>query len=202
MALSIATNAKQVRKWRRMLLAIGDEGATVPTTFFNATTFVPTALTTGYKDLGYITTDGISNSDSLSSESESMLQDLEPVRTDVTGREQSLTVVFGEANAWVNGLWHGKPVSAWSATKDGPWLFDDGDLVDWPFYRLWLVGQDGVDASAIYRVEYAYRAKVTAKTDRAMGSKAENFGFTFGLFKDPTVGKSFTRAQNGPALNA
>lgn len=193
-------NAKKVRKWRRMLIAIADETATVPTAFFG-TDHLPIALPTGYKDLGFITTDGATAADALTSEATQMLQSLEPVRTDVTGREQSLAAAFGESNAWTNALAHGKPVADWPTDRDGPWIYDDGEVSDWPYYRLFLIGQDGVGAGAVFRVEYAYRAKVTAKTDRAMGSAAEAFGFTFGLFKDPVAGKSLTRAENGPSLN-
>lgn len=196
-----AVKPKNVRKWRRMLMAIADATAAVPTTFFNATTFLPTPLTTAYRDMGYITTDGITATDSLDTEDTSMLQDLVPVRTDLTGRTQSLQVVFGEANAWVNALWHGVPVADWPAQKDGPWMFDDGDVAQFPDYRIWLIGQDGRGASALYRVEFAYKASMTAKTDRALGSAAETFGCTFGLYLDDETAKSYSRSQNGPSLN-
>ncbi len=191
---------KAVRKWRRMLLAIADEAAEVPEAFFGVD-HLPIALPADHKDMGYVSTDGITVADSLSSEDTTMLQSLTPVRTDLTGRTQSLTVAFGESNAWTNALSHGLPVSDWAAAKEGPWLFDDEGAVDWPYYRLLLIGQDGLGSKAVYRVEYAYRAKVTAKTDRAFGSAAETIGFTFGLYLDEITGKSYTRAENGPALN-
>lgn len=190
----------QVRKWRRMLLAIADYSTAVPSPLFT-TGFLPLTIPTGFKQLGYVTTDGATIADSLSTEKTSMLQSLSPVRRDTTGREQTLNVAFGEQNAWVNALAHGQLVADWPTAKDGPWLFDDGQVTDWPYYRLLLIGQDGVGAKAIYRVEFAYKAGVDAKADRQMGSKEETTGITFGLYLDDVAGKSYTRAQNGPSLN-
>lgn len=194
-------NNKAVRKWGRMLLAIADETTPVPTEFFT-TEHLPIALPTGHKDMGFITTDGVTETDALTAEDTTMLQSLEPVRNDVTGRVQTIAAAFGESNAWTNALAHGLPVSEWPEERDAPWIFDDGELTDWPYYRLFLIGQDGVGTNAIYKVEYAYRAKVTAKTDRVKSRTApETLGFTFGLYKDPAAGKTFTRGQNGPSMN-
>lgn len=192
---------KNVRKWRRMLMAIADTTVEPPTTFFNATTHLPTPLTTGFKDMGYVTTDGITQTDELSTEDTEMLQDLVPVRTDLTGRKQSLQVAFGEGTPWVNALWHGLPVSSWPATNDGPWLYDDASVTEFPPYRIWLIGQDGLGANAIYRAEFAYKAVLIKKTDRALGSKAETYGCTFGLYLDDELAIPSTRGQNGPSLN-
>ena len=192
----------QVRKWRRMLLALADEDATIPESFFDGVTHLPIAVPAGHKELGFVTTDGVTVADSISSENSTMLQSLTPVRRDLTGREQSLTVQFGEQNAWVNALAHGLPVADWPTEKDGPWLFDDGEVTDWPFYRLLLIGQDGTGAKAIYRVEYGYKAGITAKADRGMGTSNEVTGVTFGLYLDDVVAKSYTRGQDGPSLNA
>lgn len=199
--LAIALDEKKVRKWGRLKFLIADADADVPADFFDVDG-TPTIPVTGYLDLGYITTAGASASDSLSTESTQMLQSLEPVRTDLTGREQSLTVAFGEAsNAWTNALWHGLAVTDFPATADEAWSYDDGGASDTPYYRIYLIGQDGVGDQAVYKVEFAYRAKVTAKTDRTMNrADAETLGFTFGLFRDPVVGKTLTRATDGPGL--
>ena len=157
------------------------------------------ALPAGAIQLGYITTDGIGQEDSISSEGTQMLQSLEPVRTDLTGIEKSLNVAFGEDNAYVQALWHGTPFEDFPDDPAGAWIFDDGEVSQYPYYRLGWIGQDGVGDLARYRVEFAYRATITAKEGRtANRSDAETYGFTFGLFKDPVLKKSFTRAQNGP----
>ena len=191
-------NDNNVRKWGTQLFFLMDPAATVPTEWFGSTDHLP-ILPPGAIDLGYITTDGIGNEDSVSSEPTQMLQSLEPVRIDLTGIEKSLTVAFGEDNALVQALWHGVPFEDFPTERDKPWIFDDGEVSQYPYYRLGWIGQDGVGSQARYRVEFAYRAQVTAKESRSANrSDAETYGFTFGLFKDPVLKKSFTRAQNGP----
>lgn len=192
------TDDTNVRKWGTAIVAIQAPDATIPTTWFGVTDHLP-VLPIDAKQMGFVTTDGISQEDSISSENTPMLQTLEPVRTDLTGIEKSLTVAFGEDNAYVQAMWHGVPFEDWPATSDQPWVYDDGEIADYPYYRAILLFQDGVGSQARFRVEYGYRVKVTAKTARTMNrTDAETYGFTLGLFKDPVVKKSFTRAQNGP----
>lgn len=192
-----------VRKWGTQLFFLLPPTAQIADhVWFDPDTREP-LLPTGALDLGYITTDGIASEDSISSEGTNMLQSLEPVRTDLTGIEKSMTVAFGEDNAYVQALWHGVPFEDFPTDPAAAWLFDDGEISQYPYYRLGWLGQDGVGDLARYRVEFAYRATLTAKESRSANrTDAETYGFTFGLFKDPELKKSFTRAQNGPAYLA
>lgn len=186
-----------VRKWPIQLFYLMAPDAPAPSALFG-TDRLP-ILPTGAIQMGYITTDGIGQEDSVSSEGTNMAQSLEPVRTDLTGIEKTLTVTFGEDNSFVQALWHGVAFSDFPEVKHGAWLFDDGEVTDYPYFRCGWIGQDGVGDQAVYRHEHGYRAKVTAKSARNTSRSAEEtYGFTFGLFKDPIAGKSFTRAQNGP----
>lgn len=191
-----------VRKWGTAIFAVMAPDAEIPAEWFGTEDHLP-ILPAGAKQMGFITTDGIGQEDSISSENTPMLQTLEPVRTDLTGIEKTLTGAFGEDNAYVQAMWHGVPFEDWPATSDQPWIYHDGEIADYPYYRAVLLFQDGVGAQARYRVEFGYRIKVTAKTARTMNrTDAETYGFTWGLFKDPVVKRSFTRAQNGPAYHA
>ena len=188
-----------VRKWGTALIAFQAPDAPIPTSFFGVSDYLP-ILPTDAKQLGFVTTDGFAQEDSISSEVVNMLQTLEPVRRDLTGIEKSLTFAAGEDNAFVQALWHGIPFEDWPAVASGSWIFDDGDIAQYPEYRVILLLQDGVGSQARYRVEYGYRVTVTAKTARSMNrTDAESYGFTLGLLRDPVVGKSYTRAQNGPS---
>lgn len=200
-AVSPTLNESKVRKWGTVLFAIADTTTAIPDNLFGGD-YLPIALPSGFKDLGFITTDGVTAVDSLSSEPTNMLQSLEAVRTDVTGREMTLSAVFGESNAWVNALYHSKRVSEFGADRDGAWDFTEAGISDTPYYRILMFGQDGVGDDAVYRVEAAYKAKVTAKTDRALGrSNPETFGFTFGLFRDQDLDKTYRRAEDGPSMH-
>jgi len=196
------TNTAHVRKWGTQILALADYSEAPPATFFDVEG--APVLPAAFRQLGFITTDGITQAKSVSSESVSMVQQLEPVRTDITGIEQSLTCTFGESSsAWVNALVHAWPVADWAADPHSAWEFFDGDVTDYPYYRLMVIAQDGTGDDAFYRVEFGYRAKVTALTDRSLQrANSEGFGVTFGLFKDPEVGRILGRAENGPGFTA
>lgn len=191
----------KVRKWATQLAFLMAPDATVPAAFFGTTDHLP-ILPSGAKQLGFITTDGVSFEDSISVEKTSMLQSLDPVRSDTTGREQSISIKFGEDNAYVQALWYGAPFEDFPASADGAWVFDDGEVAEFPYYRLGILMQDGVGDQARYRVEFCYRVRVDSKETRtANRTDAESYGVTFGLYKDPVEGKTATRAQNGPTYH-
>ena len=197
LAKILGDNNTLVHKWGTQLLALADYSTPMPAKFFDTATGKPLTLPEGFKILGYITTDGQQSSRSIESSDTNMVQDLEPVRTDMTGRTRTLHVNFGESNAWVKGLAHGKPVSAWPAAKDADWEYTDGEVTDMPYYRLLTIAQDGVGDDATYRIQAGYRVKVTDQGDQTLNrSDVEVEDTTFGFYKDPASGKTFTEAQS------
>lgn len=207
--LAIELTDTRVRKWGMLKIGISDYGVptitvpgdakTNPGDYFDKTTYKPKAFPTGVKELGYITTAGITDAKSISSNSTTMLQSLTPVRSDLESIEKTLQGVFGESNAYTNALYHGLPVSQWPADKDAAWAYSDGAASAFPYYTLWLQGVDGVGAQSIYRYEIGYRCTITAIENRVLNrSDPEGFGFTFSLFADPVTGLSHSRAEDGP----
>lgn len=191
-------NNRNVRKWGTQLLAIADYSTPIPEKFFNEDG-TPADFGDAFKVMGYITTDGITNSQDSDTSDTNMVQDIEPVRSDISSKTRTLQVTFGEMNAWVKALAHGLPVSAWPADKDGDWEYEDGELADNPYYRLLILAQDGVGSEARYRVEFAYRAKVSDYGDRTMNREdAEGEDRTFTCFKDPAVNKSYYEGERAP----
>lgn len=188
-----------VRKWGRVLVAVQDYSEPVPTEFFSETTGEPILPATA-KQLGFITTDGVTLGKAITSEETTMLQWLEPVRSDLTGITKTLACAFGEAsNAYVHAVYNGVQVADFPASADGAFIFDGGEMAVFPYYRVWLIAADGVGDQTRYRIEYGYRAKVTSVTDRTLArANPETLGFTFGFYKDPVVGKDTTTAENGP----
>ena len=149
--LAMELTNTRVRKWGRLKLGLslyGASGITVPDTaaeLFDATTHKPKPFPTGVRELGYITTAGVTDTKSISSTNTSMLQSMFPVRTDFEGIEKTMAAVLGESNAWTNALYHGAKWDTWPADKDAAWLYSDGDSSAFDAdYVLWLHGVDGV----------------------------------------------------------
>lgn len=202
------TNTR-VRKWGKLKVGLSDWGdpaitvpgdpKTNPDAYFDKLTFKPKPFPVGVKELGYITTSGVTDSKSISSNNTQMLQSLTPVRTDLESIEKTIQAAFGESNAYTNALYHGLQVKDWPADKDAAWAYADGQAAEFPWYTLWLQGVDGIGTQAIYRYEIGFRVTVTAIENRVLNrSDPEGFGFTLGLFEDPVLGLSHARAEDGP----
>jgi len=190
-----------IRKHGNQLFAIADYSteAVDPDDLFGARGadgyIAPVALPAGWKVMGYITTDGISEANDVGTSAVNAVQDLDPVRNDVDSLTKTLQLSFLESNAWTKALAHDLPVSEWPASKKGAYTYHDGDKSDFPFYRGLIITQDGVGRDAWYRVEEAYRMQVSDKGDRTLQrSDPEETNRTFTCFKDPALDepKSYT----------
>ena len=189
-----------IRKHGTQLMAIADYETPVPSAFWSTDTTttpgkvltLPAVLPEGFRNLGYITTDGISESRDVGSSDLNMVQDIEPVRSDIDSLTRTLQVTFGESSSWTKALAHNKPVRDWPATRSSSFEFYDGEESEFPYYRILILTQDGVGAGAVYRVEFAYRAKVTDMGDRTLNrTDAEMTQRTFTCYKDEVVGRSY-----------
>jgi len=196
----LAVDNSLIRKFGRVLVAVQDYSEPVPDSFYdeNGLPVLPETA----KQLGFITTDGVTQGKAVSATDTTMLQWVDPVRSDLESVVKTLACSFGEAtNAWVRAVYEGKQVSDFPASAKAPWSFDDGEFVDFPYYRLWLLAADGVGDQAFYRVEYHPYAKVTSTTDRTLArANPETIGFTFGIFKDPATGTAQITNENGPGF--
>lgn len=198
----LADDNRLVQKHGTQILAIADYSAAVPTSWFAAPTtgglVLPNALPAGYKNMGFITTDGITESNDVSTSDVMMVQSIEPVRSDIDSITKTLGVTFGESSAWTQALAQQIPVGQWPADKTAAWEYHDGGRTEFPYYRLFILTQDGEGDGAIYRAEYAYRAKITDRGDRTLQrSDAEQIELTFTCYVDPVAGRSYTKASTG-----
>lgn len=186
-----------VRKHATMILAIADYSTTAPEKFFGDDG-LPCQLPTGYKQMGYVTTKGVVEKRSVKTDDTTMMQDLEPVRSDLSSSTRQIDVTFGEANAYTEALRAGLPVASWPESKDSKtWSYTERGLSQLPLYRIYLIAQDGVGADAVYRVEFAYKATITGFGDRTLDrTDTEDLGFTFDVLTDERTGKQYDKASS------
>lgn len=190
-------NPGNVRKHATMIIAIADYSTPAPEKFFGEDG-LPCKLPDGYKQLGYVTTKGVVEKRSVKTDDTTMLQDLEPVRSDLSSSTRQIDVTFGEANAYTEALRAGLPVAAWPESKDSKtWSYTEHGLSQLPLYRIYLIAQDGVGADAVYRVEFAYKATITGFGDRTLDrADTEDLGFTFDVLTDERTGKQYDKASS------
>lgn len=186
-----------VRKHATMVLAIADYSTPAPEKFFGDDG-LPFQLPDGYKQMGYVTTKGVVEKRSVKTDDTTMMQDLEPVRSDLSSSTRQIDVTFGEANAFTEALRAGLPVASWPESKDSKtWSYTEHGLSQLPLYRIYLIAQDGVGADAVYRVEFAYKASISGFGDRTLDRPdTEDLGFTFDVLTDEKTGKQYTKISS------
>ena len=186
-----------VRKHATMVLAIADYSTPAPEKFFGDDG-LPFQLPDGYKQMGYVTTKGVVEKRSVKTDDTTMMQDLEPVRSDLSSSTRQIDVTFGEANAFTEALRAGLPVASWSESKNSKtWAYTEHGLSQLPLYRIYLIAQDGVGADAVYRVEFAYKASISGFGDRTLDRPdTEDLGFTFDVLTDEKTGKQYTKISS------
>lgn len=186
-----------VRKHATMIIAIADYSTPAPEIFFGDDG-LPCKLPDGYKQLGYVTTKGMVEKRSVKTDDTTMLQDLEPVRSDLSSSTRQLDVTFGEANAYTEALRAGLPVASWPESKDSKtWAYTERGVSQMPLYRIYLIAQDGVGDDAVYRVEFAYKTTISGFGDRTLDrTDTEDLGFTFDVLTDEKTGKQYDKASS------
>ena len=186
-----------VRKHATMIIAIADYSTPAPEKFFGDDG-LPCKLPDGYKQLGYVTTKGMVEKRSVKTDDTTMLQDLEPVRSDLSSSTRQLDVTFGEANAYTEALRAGLPVASWPESKDSKtWAYTERGVSQMPLYRIYLIAQDGVGDDAVYRVEFAYKTTISGFGDRTLDrTDTEDLGFTFDVLTDEKTGKQYTKISS------
>jgi hypothetical protein len=185
------------------LLAIADYSEAVPDAWYESDEtsglMIPKVLPAGYRNMGYITTDGQVFSTAVTSDDVMAVQDTSPIRSDRSQETETFKVKFLEAgNGYVQALRANQPVSAWPATKYAGFEMHRGESTATNYYRALVLTQDGSLASGtpIFTTVFAYRVSVTDYDDTTLNrSNAEEVGFTFTAYKDPVVKRSITRAQ-------
>ncbi len=195
-------NNLQIRKWAVQRFCVADYGTPVPAALFGAD-HRPIALPPGFFDLGGISTDGITSTDSLSGEATKIDQQLEDARYDLTDRSKSLAATFMERNAWVKALRAGLLPSQFPADKYGPTDFTEGQagISDFPELTALLYRQDRVGTAAVYGVEALFRIKIDTLTDRTRSrAGVDSTGVTFKVL--PDARGTNREVEDGPGLGA
>lgn len=158
------------------------------------------AAPAGYKELGWLTTDGAQYSRSVDTSELSSWGASEPTRSDVTADTTTLQVTAQETNALTLGLFTGTDPASITPRPGGAVEIRKAATPTSSFWRVLSIAMDRGDDGEIYLARFLPRAKVTDFADQAFnnGDDGITYGVTFTGFRDSTFGTSESYLFGGP----
>lgn len=162
-------------------------------------------LPTGYEDAGWMTSDGITLSQAISTSETSSWGSVEPTRTDITKETTTAKLVLQETKALTIGLYTGADLSNIEGNAVTSEVSIEVPLVpSQRYYRLLSLAVDQGDAGEIYVARFLPRVKVTDKDDQklSMADDGITWGVTLTAYSDSVLGYSQRFIFGGPGWAA
>lgn len=162
-------------------------------------------LPTGYVDLGYTTTDGVTYGRTTEVSEVRSFGSVEPTRTDVTSDTITMQVAAQETRLETIALYTGTDIASIEAdATSGEVQIAKPDRPGFKYYRsLGLFVDDG-DAGEIYIGRWMPRVRVTELGEQQFvdGDEAITYPITLTGYKDSTLGYSHKWIFAGPGWQA
>jgi hypothetical protein len=178
--------------------------ATFPSTISGSDSSLITKPT-GYKDLGYLSEDGVSAARSADKTDIGAWQSVTPIRSDVTSDTEQLTLTMEEINAYSLALYNGVDLSALvpDATS-GEVKFDKPPVPVQPEFRMLVLARDTTDYGDIYFCFGYPSCKVSDWDDLQIGKTDAGLelGVTIDTYVDNTVGTAKRTWVAGPGVKS
>jgi hypothetical protein len=181
-------------------------GGTAPaiavTTTTPGSTFDLAALPTGYEDLGWTSTDGISYGRETEVSEVRSFGSVDPTRADITSDTMTMGVTAQETKLLTLELYSGADLSA--ATADsvtGEFVIEKPAVPNFRYYRvLGLFVDTDDDGNELYIARFMPRARITEIGEQVFsdGDDPIHYNFTFTGFEDSVLGFSHAWYYGGP----
>lgn len=188
--------------------ATGLTGGTTPTVTVTTTTpGVPvdlTALPSGYEDLGWTTTDGVTFARATNASDIASFGALEPTRSDITSDVVTMQVTAQETKLLTLGLSTGADTSGITAGVGGEVRINKPTRPSMRYYRVLGLFLDSDDnGNEIYLGRFMPRARITAYGDTQYNTadSAIQTQMTFTGYEDATLGYSHAWLYAGQGWN-
>lgn len=173
-------------------------GGTTPTVAVTTTTPGAgadlTALPSGWEDLGWVTSDGVTYGRTTDVSDVTSFGSVQPTRSDVTNDTITMSVVAQETKFQTLGLYTGADTSALTASAStGEFSISKPDIPGFRYYRVLGLFVDRDDAGReIYMARYMPRARITEWGEQQLndGDAPITYNMTFTGYEDSVVGYS------------
>jgi hypothetical protein len=195
-----------ILKAREGSVFIAPASATGITTLTTGSSSDLAALPTGWEDLGWTTTDGVSYGRETETSDVNSFGSVEPTRTDITRDTITMSVTAQETKLLTIGLYTGADLDgAEAAAVTGEFSVEKPAIPGFLYYRvLGLFVDRNEDGDEIYLARYMPRARVTEFGEQAFtdGDEAITYPLTFTGYEDSTEGYSHRWIFAGPGFEA
>jgi hypothetical protein len=160
------------------------------------------ALPTGYDDLGWTSTDGVTYGRETEVSDVNSFGSVEPTRSDVTRDTITMAVTAQETALLTLGLYTGSDTSALTAAAGtGEFSISKPTIPGFRYYRVLGLFVDRDDnGREIYIARYMPRARITEWSEQQFtdGDDPIQYGMTFTGYEDSDVGYSHRWIYGGP----
>jgi hypothetical protein len=160
------------------------------------------ALPTGYEDLGWINTDGVTYGRETEVSDVNSFGSVEPTRSDVTRDTITMSVTAQETKLLTLGLYTGADTTALTATAGtGEFSISKPNIPGFRYYRvLGLYVDRDDDGREVYVARYMPRARITEWGEQQFtdGDDPIQYNMTFTGYEDSVVGYSHRWIFAGP----
>jgi hypothetical protein len=164
------------------------------------------ALPTGWADLGWTTTDGVSYGRETETSDVNSFGSVEPTRSDVTRDTITMSVTAQETSLLTLGLYTGADLTGKTAAAvTAEYGIEKPAIPGFLYYRvLGLFIDRDEDGKEIYMARYMPRARVTEFGEQAFtdGDEAITYPLTFTGYEDGVAGYSHKWIFAGPGWKA
>lgn len=161
-----------------------------------------TPLPSGWDDLGWTSSDGVTYGRETEVSDVNSFGSVEPTRSDVTKDTMTMQVVAQETKLLTLGLYTGADVSGLRANATtGEFTISKPAVPGFRYYRVLGVYVDRDDLGReIYLARYMPRARITEWGEQTYtdGDDPISYNFTFTGFEDSTLGFSHQFLYGGP----
>ena len=191
-----------IRKFRNGSVFVSNTpSVTLPTRLTATTDNKPTALTiTDWTDLGLLSEDGAQFESETSTSDTTTWQQVEPARSDVVSKVNTLALQAKETKRATIELYTGKDLSTLIPATGGAVVFDDDTTPSFRYARVLAIGVDDTADGPIYLGRALTHARVTSLGGQSInkGDDGLVYDLTFTGYVDDVLKTSQRWYFEGP----
>jgi hypothetical protein len=162
-------------------------------------------LPSGYEDLGWTSSDGITYGRDTETSDVTSFGSVEPTRSDVTSDRMTMAVVAQETKLLTLQLYIGADLSGVTAdATTGEFQVEKPDRPGFRYYRVLGLFVDDTDDGELYVARYMPRARITEWGEQQFtdGDDPIAYSLTFTGYEDSVLGYSHKWFFGGPGWEA